>query len=62
MTLIVINSITLGLETSTTVMAIMGPELQVFEQSVIVVFCVELTLRIYAHGWRFFRGRWTRRR
>ena len=58
MTLIVINSITLGLETSTTVMAIIGPELQVFEQSVIVVFCVELALRIYAHGWRFFRGPW----
>ena len=58
MTLIVINSITLGLETSTTVMAIIGPDLQVFEQSVIVVFCVELALRIYAHGWRFFRGPW----
>jgi voltage-gated sodium channel len=58
MTLIVVNAFTLGMETSPTVMNLIGPELLVFDQIVIAVFCVELVLRIYAHGLKFFRGAW----
>ena len=58
MILIVINAFTLGAETSPTVMGLIGPELLVFDKVVIVVFCVELLLRIYAHGLSFFRGAW----
>ena len=58
MALIVVNAITLGMETSTITMSIIGPELHVFDQIVIFVFCVEITLRIYAHGLRFFRDPW----
>ncbi len=59
MALIVINAITLGFETSPTVMAAIGPELQVFDQIVIWIFCVEIVLRIYAHGLKFFRDPWS---
>lgn len=58
MILIVINAFTVGAETSSTVMGLIGPELLVFDKVVIVVFCVELLLRIYAHGLSFFRGAW----
>ena len=58
MTLIVINAITLGLETSPTVMGLLEPELHLFDQIVIVVFVVEIALRIYAYGVRFFRDPW----
>ncbi|MEC7489461.1 MAG: ion transporter [Pseudomonadota bacterium] len=58
MALIVVNAITLGMETSTTVMSVIGPELQLFDQFVIIVFCIELTLRIYAHGLKFFCNSW----
>ena len=58
MVLIVINAFTLGAETSPTVMGMVGPQLLIFDQIVIVIFCVELVLRIYAHGLSFFRGSW----
>ena len=58
MILIVINAFTLGAETSPTVMGLIGPQLLIFDKIVIVVFCVELLLRIYAHGLSFFRGAW----
>ena len=59
MALIVVNAFTLGMETSPTVMALIGPELLIFDQIVIVVFCVEIVLRLYAHGLRFFRDPWS---
>ena len=59
MALIVVNAVTLGLETSPTVMALIGPELMVFDSIVIVVFTVEIALRIFAHGARFFRDPWS---
>lgn len=58
MALIVVNAITLGAETSPTVMGLVGPQLLIFDQIVIVIFCIELVLRIYAHGLPFFRGAW----
>ena len=58
MTLIVINAVTLGFETSPTVMGLVGPALLIFDQVVITIFCVEIVLRIYAHGPAFFRDPW----
>ena len=59
MALIVVNAFTLGMETSPTVMAAIGSQLLVFDQIVIVIFCVEIVLRLYAHGPRFFRDPWS---
>ena len=58
MTLIVINAITLGFETSVTIMGHIGPVLLMFDKFVIAIFCVEIILRIYAHGLAFFRDPW----
>jgi voltage-gated sodium channel len=55
---IVLNAVTLGLETSQTVMRGFGDVLHVADHVMLGVFVVELLLRMYAHGWRFFRDSW----
>ena len=56
--LIVISAVVLGMETSGRLMAIAGTGFDVFDRIVVVVFVVELLLRIFAHGLRFFRDPW----
>ncbi len=56
---IVLNAITLGLETSDSLMANAGGVLHVLDRAVLGVFVVELSLRIYAHGWKFLRDPWS---
>ena len=58
MGLIIVNAVILGLETSPKVMELVGRELQLFDQVVIVIFCIELGLRVYAKGLQFFRDPW----
>ena len=58
MALIVLNAITLGLETSDSVMAAIGGFLTVLDIAILAIFTAELALRIAAHGLRFFRGGW----
>ena len=57
--LIVLNAITLGLETSETVMREIGPLLVALDRIFLTVFVVEITLRITAHGLKFFRDPWS---
>jgi voltage-gated sodium channel len=57
-TLIVINAVTLGLETSERVVSSVGPLLSAIDRAALVFFTLELSLRIWAHGFRFFRGGW----
>ncbi|MBC93695.1 MAG: hypothetical protein CMM38_08660 [Rhodospirillaceae bacterium] len=59
MALIIINAIILGLETSPTITSAIGQELKLFDQAVIIIFCIELLVRIYAKGLRFFRDPWS---
>jgi voltage-gated sodium channel len=56
---IVINAVTLGLETSPRVSAVAGGPLHVVDRFALAIFVVELILRITAHGWRFFRDPWS---
>jgi len=56
--LIVINAITLGLETSPAVMARAGHWLLALDNFVIGVFVAEISLKLYAHRWHFFRDPW----
>jgi voltage-gated sodium channel len=56
--LIVINAITLGLETSATVMAHAGSWLLALDNFVLGVFVVEISIKLYAHRWHFFRDPW----
>ena len=57
-TLIVANSITLGLETSAAVLARFGPLLHVIDRTVLAVFVVELLSRFFVYRSRFFRDPW----
>lgn len=58
-TIIVINAITLGLETSPAVMAAIGPALLALDAVILAIFTVEIALRLYAHGFKFFRDPWS---
>jgi voltage-gated sodium channel len=56
--LILLNAVTLGLETSASVMEAIGPLLHALDQALLIVFTVEIGLRIYAFRGRFFRDPW----
>ena len=58
MALIVFNAVTLGLETSKTVMARWGSVLHVIDTIVIAIFVLELAARIAVHRLAFFRDGW----
>ena len=56
--LIVLNALTLGLETSDAIMAAQGPAIKAVEQAVLVIFVVEIALKLIAFDLRFFRSAW----
>lgn len=56
--LILLNAVTLGLETSGSVMEAVGPALHLIDQALLLLFTAELVLRIYAFRGRFFRDPW----
>ncbi|PWG64326.1 ion transporter [Spiribacter halobius] len=56
--LIVLNAITLGLETSATVTRLAGVWLDAIEAAVLAVFVVEILIKLFAWGPRFFRNGW----
>ncbi len=56
--LIILNAITLGLETSTTAMAHFGGVLLAFDRLILGVFVVEITIKLFAFRWWFFRKAW----
>jgi voltage-gated sodium channel len=55
---IVVNAVTLGLETSPPVLREFGGLLHAADRVMLYIFTVELAMRLYAHGWRFFRDSW----
>jgi voltage-gated sodium channel len=59
MTLIIINAITLGLQTSKTMMAAYGPLLELFDDIILGIFVVEVAARIFVHRTAFFRDPWS---
>ncbi|MDO9466621.1 MAG: ion transporter, partial [Thiobacillus sp.] len=56
--LIVINAIILGMETSPTIMAHIGPQLLALDSLILGVFVVEIGLKLIAQGPGFFRRGW----
>lgn len=56
--LIVVNAVTLGIETSPTVAARFGNLLHVFDGVVLWVFVIEILLRFFVYRSRFFRDPW----
>ena len=56
--LIIINAITLGLETSPTIMASAGTVLHIIDRTLLTVFVVEILIKLIAFHGRFFRKPW----
>lgn len=56
--LIVINAVTLGLETSPTVMAAIGPQLIALDKLVLGIFVAELLAKLVVYRKRFHRDPW----
>ena len=56
--LIIVNAVTLGLETSDTVMSAWGNWLMLLDKSLLAVFMVEIALRLWAWRGAFFRDPW----
>lgn len=56
--LIVINAITLGLETWPAAMQAAGPALLALDRAILAAFVAELAVKLYAHGLRFWRSPW----
>lgn len=59
MVLIVLNAITLGMETSSTIMAVAGDFIHVLDRVFLAFFVAEILLRLYAHRLTFFRDPWS---
>ena len=57
--LILINAVTLGLETSPTLMARHGELILLVDKSILSIFVIEITLRLYVHRLKFFRDPWS---
>lgn len=57
--LILINAVTLGLETSPTIMASHGELINALDRMILSIFVLEISLRILAHGSRFFKDPWS---
>lgn len=59
LTLILLNAVLLGMETSAVLMAQYGPTLLLLDKVLLAVFVVELLLRIYVHRLAFFKDPWS---
>lgn len=57
--LILINAALLGMETSPVAMAAAGGLIVALDQAILVVFVVEIALRLYAHRTAFWRDPWS---
>jgi voltage-gated sodium channel len=57
--LILINAVTLGLETSASVMNVAGGFLYALDKTLLAIFVMEIALRLYARRLSFFRDPWS---
>jgi voltage-gated sodium channel len=56
---ILVNSITLGLETDPGIMAVAGTFLHALDGLILTIFVIEIVARLYAFRERFFRDPWS---
>ena len=55
---ILFNAVILGLETSKTVMGTFGPLITMLDTICLAIFTIEIALKLFAYGGRFFRNGW----
>ena len=58
-TLIVINAILLGMETSTNLMANYGDAIAIIDNIILTVFVLEIIVRLYVYRLKFWRDPWS---
>ena len=56
--LIIFNSITIGMETSSAIMNSFGNILLLIDKIILAIFVLEITLKLYAYGFSFFKSGW----
>lgn len=56
--LIIINSITIGFETSEEMMASIGIYLRIIDKTILAVFILEMLIKFYAYRFKFFKSGW----
>jgi len=56
--LIVLNAVTIGLETSSTIMSAIGNVLLTLDKVILAVFVIETVLKLYAYGFSYFKSGW----
>lgn len=56
--LILINAVTLGMETDKSIMAAYGSLLYIIDKLILVIFTIELSLKFYAYRRSFFKSGW----
>ncbi len=56
--IIIFNAIMLGLSTSANVMSVAGGFISLLDDIVLAIFVIELLLKLYAYGLRFFTSAW----
>jgi len=57
--LILVNAVTLGLETVPAVMAMAGGAILLLDRAILMVFVMEIALRLFAHRLAFFKDGWS---
>lgn len=59
LTVIIVNAVVLGLQTSAAVMREAGEVIERLDQLALIVFVIEIALRLYVHRSRFFHDPWS---
>ena len=57
--LIIVNAVTLGLETVPSVMTAVGPYLLALDKAILSVFVIEILVRLFVHRLTFFKDGWS---
>lgn len=57
--LIIVNAVTLGLETVPSVMTAVGPYLLALDKAILSVFVIEILIRLFVHRLTFFKDGWS---
>ena len=56
--LLIVNAITLGMETSPTIMSNIGGFIHILSAIILAVFVLEIIAKLYVKGWSFFKDPW----
>lgn len=56
--LIILNAITIGMETSSEIMILFGSMLLLIDKIILAIFVIEILLKLYGYGFGFFKSGW----